>query len=83
MCTDARQVLASLTELPPRATQYEPEPRFWKFASWLAVHNIRSRKRLDRLHPSGLIYVGERATCSADEKREIVPNLRRECFWNP
>ena len=51
--------------------------------SWLAVHNKRSRKRLSRLHPSGLIYVADRATYSVDEKREIVLNLRREWAWNP
>ena len=58
-------------------------PGFRNFASWLAVHNKRSRKRLSRLHPSGLIYDGDRTTYSADEKREIVLNLRREWVWNP
>ena len=57
-------------------------PRFQNFASWLAVHNKRSRRRLSRLHPSGLIYVGDRETYSPDEKREIVLNLRREWAWN-
>ena len=53
------------------------------FASWLAVHNKRSRKRLSQLNPSGLIYDGDRQTYSVDEKREIVLNLRRESYWNP
>ena len=57
-------------------------PGFRNFASWLAVHNKRSRKRLSRLNPSGLIYDGDRETFSADEKREIVLNLRREWTWN-
>ena len=57
-------------------------PGFRNFASWLAVHNKPSRKRLSRLHPSGLIYDGDRETYSADEKREIVLNLRREWTWN-
>ena len=57
-------------------------PRFQNFASWLAVHNKRSRRRLSRLHPSGLIYAGDRETYSPDEKREIVLNLRREWAWN-
>ena len=57
-------------------------PEFQNFASWLAVHNKRSRRRLSRLHPSGLIYDGDRGTYSPDEKREIVLNLRREWAWN-
>ena len=58
-------------------------PSFSNFTSWLAVHNKRSRKRLSLLNPSGLIYAGDRQTYSADEKREIVLNLRREAYWNP
>ena len=58
-------------------------PSFAIFASWLAVHNKRSRKRLGRLDPSGLIYAGDRQTYSADEKRALVRNLRRESNWNP
>lgn len=58
-------------------------PSFQNFASWLAVHNKRSRKRLSRLDPSGLIYAGDRQTYSTDEKRDIVLNLRRESCWNP
>ena len=57
-------------------------PSFSNFASWLAVHNKRSRKRLSQLNPSGLIYAGDGKTYSADEKREIVRNLRRESYWN-
>ena len=57
-------------------------PEFQNFASWLAVHNKRSRKRLSRLHPSGLIYDGDREIYSPDEKREIVLNLRREWARN-
>ena len=56
---------------------------FRNFASWLAVHNKPSRKRLSRLNPSGLIYNGDRETFSAEEKREIVLNLRKEWAWNP
>ena len=56
---------------------------FRNFVSWLAVHNKASRKRLSRFDASGLIYAGERDTYSADEKREIVRNLRREAAWNP
>ena len=58
-------------------------PGFRNFLSWLGVHNRRSRKRIIRLNPSGLIYVGDRETYSADEKREIVLNLRREWTDNP
>ena len=58
-------------------------PSFHNFASWLAVHNARSRKRLSQLNPSGLIYAADRQTYSADEKRDIVLNLRRESNWNP
>ena len=58
-------------------------PSFRNFASWLAVHNKLSRMRLSLLNPSGLIYDGDRETYSADEKREIVRNLRRESYWNP
>ena len=57
-------------------------PGFQNFVSWLAVHHKRSRRRLSRLHPSGLIYAGDRKTYSPDEKREIVLNLRREWAWN-
>ena len=58
-------------------------PSFRNFASWLAVHNKRSRKRLSPLNPSGLIYDGDAQTYSADEKQDIVRNLRRESYWNP
>ena len=58
-------------------------PSFHNFASWLAVHNKRSRKRLSQLNPSGLIYDGDRQTYSADEKQDIVRNLRRESSRNP
>ena len=58
-------------------------PSFRNFVSWLAVHNKQSRKTLSRLNPSGLIYDGDRQTYSADEKRDIVRNLRRESYWNP
>ena len=58
-------------------------PSFRNFASWLAVHNKDSRKRLSQLDPSGMIYDGDRQTYSPDEKREIVWNLRREANWNP
>ena len=58
-------------------------PSFRNFASWLAVHNKQSRKKLSHLNPSGLIYDGDRETYSADEKRDIVQNLRRESNWNP
>ena len=58
-------------------------PTFRNLASWLAIHNKRSRKRLSQLNPSGMIYVGDRGTYSVDEKRAIVRNLRRESTWNP
>ena len=58
-------------------------PTFTNFASWLAVHNKRSRKRLSELNPSSLIYHGDTQTYSTDEKRAIVRNLRRESYWNP
>ena len=58
-------------------------PSFRNFASWLAVHNKQSRQRLSPLNPSGMIYDGDRQTYSADEKRDIVRNLRRESNWNP
>ena len=58
-------------------------PSFRNFASWLAIHNKQSRKKLSHLNPSGLIYDGDRETFSADEKRDIVRNLRRESYWNP
>ncbi len=58
-------------------------PSFRNFASWLAVHNKHSRRRLSQLNPSGLIYGGDRQTYSVDEKRDIVRNLRRESNWNP
>ena len=61
----------------------ELAPSFRNFASWLAVHNKQSRKRLSGLNPSGLIYDGDRQTYSADEKQDIVRNLRRESSWNP
>ena len=58
-------------------------PSFRNFASWLAVHNKQSRKGLSPLNPSGMIYDGDRQTYSADEKQDIVLNLRRESNWNP
>ena len=58
-------------------------PSFRNFASWLAVHNKESRKRLSQLDPSGMIYDGDRQTYSPDEKQDIVRNLRREANWNP
>ena len=58
-------------------------PSFRNFASWLAVHNKESRRMLSQLNPSGMIYDGDRHTYSADEKRDIVRNLRRESYWNP
>ena len=58
-------------------------PAFRNFASWLAVHNKQSRKRLSQLNPTGLIYDGDLQTYSVDEKRDIVRNLRRESNWNP
>ena len=57
-------------------------PTFNNFVSWLAVQNKRSRNRLSRLNPSGMIYAGDQQTYSTDEKREILWNLRRES-WNP
>ena len=61
----------------------ELAPSFSNFASWLAVHNKPSRKRLSQLDPSGLAYTGDRQTYSADEKRDIVRQLRRESYRNP
>ena len=58
-------------------------PSFMNFASWLAVHNKRSRKALSRLDASGLIYAGDRDTYTIDEKQDILLNLRRESSWNP
>ncbi len=58
-------------------------PSFRNLASWLAVHNKQSRKTLSQLNPSGLIYDGDRQTYSADEKRDIVRDLRQESNWNP
>ena len=58
-------------------------PSFRNLTSWLAVHNKQSRKTLSQLNPSGLIYDGDRLTYSADEKRDIVRNLRRESYRNP
>ena len=58
-------------------------PGFRNFLSWLGVHNKGSRKRIIRLDPSGLIYVGDKETYSTDEKREIVQSLRREWTHNP
>ena len=75
----------SLQRLLALITGFDGElvPSFRNFASWLAVHNKQSRKRLSQLNPSGLIYDGDRRTYSADEKRDIVRNLRRESSWNP
>lgn len=61
----------------------ELPPAFQNFASWLAVHNKSSRKRLSQLNPSGLIYGGDEQTYSVEEKRDILLNLRREVNWNP
>ena len=58
-------------------------PSFGNFVSWLAVHNKQARKRLGQLNPSGLIYAGDRQTYSADEKRDLVRDLRGESSWNP
>lgn len=58
-------------------------PSFRNLASWLAVQNKRSRRRLSRLDASGMIYAGDAQTYSADEKRDLVLNLRRESYWNP
>ncbi|MCY4438593.1 MAG: hypothetical protein OXE53_00055 [Deltaproteobacteria bacterium] len=58
-------------------------PSFMNFASWLAVHNKRSRRELSWLDASGLIYAGDRDTYSVDEKRDILLKLRRESSWNP
>ena len=58
-------------------------PSFFNFTSWLAVHNKQSRARLGQLNPSGLIYAGDRQTYSADEKRDLVRDLRGESSWNP
>ena len=58
-------------------------PSFRNFASWLAVHNKRSRTRLSQLNPSGLIYAADQQTYSVDEKRDIVRHLRQESYWNP
>ena len=52
------------------------------FASWLAVHNKKSRRRLSQLDPSGMIYAGDRDTYSREEKRQIVLSLRREWDHN-
>ena len=66
-------------------TGYDAEllPSFGNFASWLAVHNKRSRKRLSQLIPSGMIYASDKQTYSTDEKLDLVQNLRRESYWNP
>lgn len=74
-----------LTRILALITGFDGElvPSFVIFASWLAVHSKRSRKRLSQFDPSGLIYVGDRQTYSTDEKRDIVLNLRRESYWNP
>ena len=58
-------------------------PSFRNFASWLAVHNKHSRRRLSQLNPSGLIYAGDRQTYSVDERQSILNALRRESSWNP
>ena len=58
-------------------------PSFRNFASWLAIHNKQSRRRLSQLDPSGLIYDSDRETYSADEKQDIVRQLRRESYRNP
>ena len=57
-------------------------PSFRHFVALLGVHNKPSRRRLSKLNPSGLIYAGDAQTYSADEKRDLVLNLRRES-WNP
>ena len=72
------RILASITGFDG-----ELMPSFRNFASWLAVHNKQSRKRLSQLDPSGLIYAADRQTYSVDEKRDIVWSLRRESYWNP
>ena len=61
----------------------ELTPSYYNFTSWLGIHNKRSRPSLSQLNPSGLIYAGDRQTYSADEKRNLVRNLRRESYWNP
>ena len=58
-------------------------PSYYNFTSWLGIHNKRSRPSLSQLNPSGLIYAGDRHTYSADEKRNLVRDLRRESSWNP
>ena len=58
-------------------------PSFRNLAAWLAVHSPPTRRRLAELHPSGIIYAGDRNTYSPDEKRLIVANLRREANSNP
>ena len=56
---------------------------FHYFVAWLGVHSRPSRKQLSRLNPSGLFYAGDRGTFSAEERRDILANLRREANWNP
>ena len=56
---------------------------FRNFVAWLGVHNRPSRKQLSKLNPSGLFYAGDRDTFSAEERRDILVNLRREADWNP
>ena len=58
-------------------------PTFRNLSSWLAVHSKASRQSLSELNPSGLVYAGDAQTYSADEKRAIVIDLRRESGWNP
>ena len=55
---------------------------FGNFAAWLGVHNRPSRKQLSRLNPGGMFYVGGPDTFFADERRDILVNLRREARWN-
>ena len=57
-------------------------PSFSNFASWLAVHNKPSRKRLSELNPSGLVYAGDRQTYSprrqARHRAEPPPGILPE-----
>ena len=75
----------SLERILAHITGFDGElvPSFSTFSSWLAVHNKQSRRRLSQLSPPRLIYDGDRQTYSADEKRDILRNLRRESYWNP
>ena len=56
---------------------------FRNFVAWLGVYNQPSRKQLSRLNPSGLFYAGDQDTFSAEERGDILANLRREANWNP